>query len=102
MCVVPTLITKDAQTQKHAAETNAKEAALQRGIAEKNSAVALRTARESKTRELAAFSTESLIDDLDDPSGHAGGERHASIWATSCGRCAKSTTSGDLVFLRYI
>jgi hypothetical protein len=65
MCVVPTLITKDAQTQKHAAETNAEEAALQRGIAEKNSAAALRTARESKTRELAAFSTESLIDDLE-------------------------------------
>jgi WD40 repeat protein len=55
---------KDAQTQKHAAETNAEEAALQRDIAEKNAAAALRTARESKTRELAAFSTESLSDDL--------------------------------------
>src|SRR6202008_4063769 len=56
---------KDAQTQKHAAETNAEEAALQKDIAEKNPAAAPRTARESKTRELAAFSNESLIDDLE-------------------------------------
>ena len=56
---------KDVQTQKHAAETNAEEAALQKDIAEKNAAAALRTARESETRELPAFSNESLIDDLE-------------------------------------
>src|ERR1700741_572357 len=56
---------KDAQTQKHAAETNAGEAALQRDIAERNAAAELRIVRKSKTRELAAFSTESLIDDLE-------------------------------------
>ena len=56
--------------------------------------------RESKARELAAASTESLSEDPErrHPSGHAGGERHASVWATLRTRCRRGTASSNLVF----
>ena len=61
---------KEAERQKEAAITSAKEAkrqqgiaVRQQGIAETETATAQRNAREAKAREFAAFATESLSDD---------------------------------------
>jgi hypothetical protein len=53
----------EAQEQKQIAENNAGDARRQKEAAEKNAAVAQRNARESKARDLAAFSSERLSDD---------------------------------------